>query len=46
MPTVDYERSSIYAPVSTERPYDGLLEVYLRTKVLRCSCGFKMEIPD
>jgi hypothetical protein len=41
---------SIYAPMTTEHPStaqtsEGLLEVYLRTRVLRCGCGFQMEIP-
>ena len=40
------EHRSIYAPVSTEQPGDAPLDVYLRTRVLRCGCGFQMEIPD
>lgn len=45
--------SSIYAPlttepVPTEQTSEGGLEVYLRTRVLRCGCGcgFQMEIPE
>jgi hypothetical protein len=40
------EYRSIHAPISTEQQGDGALEVYLRTRVLRCGCGFQMEIPD
>jgi hypothetical protein len=40
------EHRSIYAPISTEQSGGGALEVYLRTRVLRCGCGFQMEIPD
>lgn len=37
---------SVHATLSTELTGEGPLEVYLRTRVLRCSCGFQMEIPD
>jgi hypothetical protein len=40
------ELRSIYSPVSTESATEGLLEVYLSTRVLRCDCGFQMEIPE
>jgi len=40
------EHRSVYVPVSTEHSVDRPLEVYLRTRVLRCRCGFQMEIPD
>ena len=40
------EHRSIYAPASIEQFGDVPLDVYLRTKVLRCGCGFQMEIPD
>lgn len=40
------EHRGIYAAVSTEQSGDVPLEVYLRTRVLRCRCGFQMEIPD
>jgi hypothetical protein len=46
MSTAGSEHRSIYVPVSTEQSVDGPLEVYLRTRVLRCRCGFQMEIPD
>ena len=32
-------------PVSTQAGPSGLLGVSLRTRVLRCRCGFRMEIP-
>jgi hypothetical protein len=34
------------APVSTEGGGDDTLDVYLSTRVLRCSCGFQMELPE
>ncbi|PTT68507.1 hypothetical protein [Arthrobacter sp. HMWF013] len=37
---------SIYSPVTTEPAAQGVLEVYLSTRVLRCGCGFQMEIPS
>jgi hypothetical protein len=39
------ELRSVYSPVTTETPAMGLLEVYLSTRVMRCGCGFQMEIP-
>ncbi len=36
---------SLYAPMSTEEVDDGLLDVYLQTRVLQCRCGFRMELP-
>lgn len=46
MSTAGSERRSIYAPSFTEWTDEPPLDVYLRTKVLRCRCGFRMEIPD
>lgn len=40
------QQRSVHAALSTELTGEGPLEVYLRTRVLRCSCGFQMEIPD
>ncbi|MHC6218912.1 hypothetical protein [Arthrobacter sp. MMS24-S77] len=37
---------SVYAPMSTEDPAIDLLDVYLATKVLKCRCGFRMELPS
>lgn len=37
---------SLLATRSTELTREGPLDVYLRTRVLRCSCGFQIEIPD
>ncbi|WP_426998234.1 hypothetical protein [Pseudarthrobacter sp. N5] len=45
MHTAGSELRSIYAPVTTEQSGEGVLDVYLRTRVLRCGCGFQMEIP-
>lgn len=36
---------SVYAPMSTEAVEDGLLDVYLKTRVIQCRCGFRMELP-
>lgn len=36
---------SVYAPITTEDEDDGLLDVYLKTRVLQCRCGFRMELP-
>jgi hypothetical protein len=33
------------APVATQAPAIDVLEVYLSTHILRCGCGFQMEIP-
>lgn len=40
------EHRTICAPVPTGYAPDAPLQVYLRTRVLRCGCGFQMEIPD
>lgn len=34
------------APVSTDRAWDDALDIYLRTRVLRCVCGFQIDLPD
>jgi hypothetical protein len=31
---------------ATEGTGQESLEVYLRARVLRCTCGFQMELPD
>ena len=36
---------NVYAPMSTEAVEDGLLDVYLKTRVIQCQCGFRMELP-
>ncbi|MCT9868642.1 hypothetical protein [Paenarthrobacter aurescens] len=36
---------SVYAPLTTEDVDDGLLDVYLKTRVIQCRCGFRMELP-
>jgi hypothetical protein len=46
MTTAGSGHRSIYAPVTTETSGEDPLDVYLRTRVLRCACGFRMEIPD
>jgi hypothetical protein len=49
MRTAGSELHSIYTPMTTEpeqTPEGAVLEVYLRTQVLHCGCGFQMEIPE
>ncbi len=46
MHTVGSETRNIYAPMTTEQSAEPVLDVYLRTRVLKCACGFQMEIPD
>jgi len=36
---------SVYAPMTTDDVDDGLLDVYLQTRVIQCRCGFRMELP-
>lgn len=45
MSPVDPELRGVHWPVSTEAGPTEFLSVYLRTRVLRCRCGFQMEIP-
>jgi hypothetical protein len=45
MSAVDPERRSAHWPVSTHAGTPDLLGDYFRTRVLRCRCGFQMEIP-
>lgn len=43
------EHRSLHAPILTDGPQGDpqaeLLDVYLKTKVLQCRCGFRMELP-
>ncbi|MDR6436971.1 DNA-directed RNA polymerase subunit RPC12/RpoP [Paenarthrobacter nicotinovorans] len=36
---------SVYAPISTEDVDEDLPDVYLKTRVIQCRCGFRMELP-
>jgi len=45
MSAVDPERRNTHRPVSTHAGTADFLGDYLRTSVLRCRCGFQMEIP-
>ena len=45
MSAVDPERRSPHRAVSTHAGSPDFLGEYLRTRVLRCRCGFQMEIP-
>jgi hypothetical protein len=42
---VDPELRGVHWPVSTEAGPPEFLSVYLKTRVLRCRCGFQIEIP-
>lgn len=35
----------LYSPITTDTQ-DDALAVYLSTRVLRCSCGFQIELPE
>jgi hypothetical protein len=40
------ELRRLSAPLSTEGSAEDTLDVYLATRVLRCTCGFQMELPE
>jgi hypothetical protein len=40
------ELRRLTAPLSTDDAADDALDVYLSTKVIRCVCGFQMELPE
>lgn len=40
------ELRRLSAPTFTDRATEEGFDVYLATRVLRCSCGFQMELPD
>ena len=40
------ELRRLAAPMSTEGAAEDTLDVYLSTRVLRCPCGFQMELPE
>lgn len=40
------ELRNAYSTLRAETASDAVLDVYLQTRVLRCTCGFQMEIPD
>jgi hypothetical protein len=46
MATAGSELRRLSAPISTEGPGTDALDVYLSTRVLRCTCGFQMELPE
>ena len=45
MSPVDPELRGVHWPVSTEAGPPEFLSVYLKTRVLRCGCGFQIERP-
>ncbi|MDQ0823290.1 hypothetical protein QFZ79_001032 [Arthrobacter sp. V4I6] len=40
------EMHRFYSPIATDQASEDVLAVYLSTRVLRCSCGFQMELPE
>ena len=40
------EHRHLQAPWSTENVQYWALDVYLSTRVLRCICGFQIEVPE
>jgi hypothetical protein len=46
MERAGHELRRLHAPVSTSRPDGEALDVYLSTRVIRCACGFQMELPE
>lgn len=47
MHNIGAEVSSIRTPISTDDdPAEQAFDIYLQTRVLRCDCGFQMEIPE
>ena len=36
----------LHAPITTDPDAEDALAVYLSTRVLRCACGFQMELPE
>jgi hypothetical protein len=37
--------SGIHGSIGTESPEQDVLDVYLRTRVVHCQCGYQIEIP-
>lgn len=46
MSTAAAGHGGLYSVASAEESGEESLDVYLRTRVLSCRCGFQMEIPD
>lgn len=46
MPATGIEHRTISDTAATVGPLGGPVEVCLRTRVMRCRCGFRMEIPE
>jgi hypothetical protein len=46
MERAGHELRRLHAPVGTSRPEGEALDVYLSTRVIRCACGFQMELPE
>lgn len=40
------ELRQLSAPVFTDLPAGDAIDVYLTARVLRCSCGFQMDLPE
>lgn len=46
MERAGHELRRLHASVSSSRPDGEALDVYLSTRVIRCVCGFQMELPE
>jgi hypothetical protein len=46
MQKVGSELRRLHAPTTMDQNAADALDVYLSTRVLRCSCGFQMELPE
>lgn len=46
MPVIGSNTKSIYAPLSTEDAEEEAVAVNVGTSVLRCQCGFQLEVPN
>lgn len=46
MERAGHELRRLHAPMGTSRQDGDALDVYLSTRVIRCACGFQMELPE
>lgn len=46
MQKIGSELRRLHSPTVTDQNADDALDVYLSTRVLRCPCGFQMELPE
>lgn len=46
MEKAGWELRRLSVPLSTEGEAEDSPELYFSTRVLRCACGFQMELPE